>query len=99
MGPALALLGLAFVGSDQKILALILLVIAVGANAGVYSGFNVNHIDLSPNHAGIMMGITNSLSNIFSIIAPLAVKVIPYEEVIYYYKGHIFLFNIFLALG
>lgn len=84
VGPAVALLGLAFVDSSQKILALVLLVIAVGTNAGVYSGFNVNHIDLAPNHAGILMGITNSLSNIFSIIAPLAVKVIPYEEVIIY---------------
>ena len=79
--PAIALVALAFVDSSQKDLALGLLVVAVGSNAAVYSGFNVNHIDLSPNHAGILMGITNGLSNIFSIIAPLAIKVIPYEQV------------------
>ncbi|RZB39599.1 inorganic phosphate cotransporter [Asbolus verrucosus] len=80
MIPAIALVCLGFVDSEQKDLALALLVIAVGFNAAIFSGFNVNHIDLSPNHAGILMGITNSLSNIFSIIAPLAIEVIPYEQ-------------------
>ncbi|EFA07863.1 putative inorganic phosphate cotransporter [Tribolium castaneum] len=78
--PAIALVALGFVDSTQDTLALVLLVVAVGFNAAVFSGFNVNHIDLSPNHAGILMGITNSLSNIFSIVAPLAIKAIPYEQ-------------------
>ncbi|KAJ3645136.1 hypothetical protein Zmor_022822 [Zophobas morio] len=78
--PAIALVALGFVDSAQRDLALDLLVVAVGFNAAVFSGFNVNHIDLSPNHAGILMGITNSLSNVFSIIAPLIIKVIPYEQ-------------------
>jgi MFS family permease len=80
MVPAITLVALAFVDSSQKDLALALLVITVGFNAAVYSGFNVNHIDLSPNHAGPLMGITNSLSNVVSILAPLAIKVIPYEQ-------------------
>lgn len=62
-------------------ISVILLVIAVGVNAAVFCGFQVNHIDISPNYSGILMGITNGSSNIFSIIAPLVVQVIVTNEV------------------
>lgn len=81
--PAIALTWLAFVKEGQKDLALTLLVIAVGIDAAVYSGFNVNHLDLAPNYGGILMGITNSLSNILSIVAPLSLNVMGHEEVTY----------------
>ncbi|XP_055545792.1 putative inorganic phosphate cotransporter isoform X2 [Wyeomyia smithii] len=71
--PMCALLGLAFVPAGQTDLAIGLLTAAVGINAATYLGFQVNHIDLAPNHAGTMMGITNCAANIMSIIAPLIV--------------------------
>ena len=71
---------LGFVSSEETTLSVILLVIAVGVNAAVFCGFQVNHIDLAPNHAGVLMGITNGSSNIFSIIAPLVVQVVVYDE-------------------
>ncbi|KAJ8980965.1 hypothetical protein NQ317_013419 [Molorchus minor] len=74
--PAFALFALTFVDGTQKTTTIFILVIAVGFNAGVLSGYNLNHIDISPTHAGTLMGITNSLSNIFSIIAPLAVDAV-----------------------
>lgn len=40
-----------------------------------------NHIDLAPNYAGTLMGITNGVANIISIIAPLAVGFIVQDEV------------------
>lgn len=52
-------------------LAVLLLTIAVGLNAGAGVGYLVNHIDLSPNFAGTLMGITNSIANILSLLAPL----------------------------
>lgn len=57
------------------------LIIAVGFNSATYVGFQVNHIDLAPNHAGVMMGVTNGLANCFSIVAPLAVGFIVSEDV------------------
>lgn len=75
-GPMAGLLGLAYVSGDQKTLAVALLTVAVGLNSSVYLGFQVNHIDLSPNFAGTMMGITNCAANIMSIIGPLVVGVI-----------------------
>lgn len=71
--PMCALLGLAFVPKGQTDLAIALLTAAVGINSATYLGFQVNHIDLAPNHAGTMMGITNCAANIMSIIAPLIV--------------------------
>uniref|UniRef100_A0A182ST52 Major facilitator superfamily (MFS) profile domain-containing protein n=1 Tax=Anopheles maculatus TaxID=74869 RepID=A0A182ST52_9DIPT len=71
--PMVALLGLAFVPKGGSDLAIVLLTLAVGINSATYLGFQVNHIDLAPNHAGTMMGITNCAANIMSIIAPLIV--------------------------
>lgn len=81
--PAAALLTLGLIsGSEGDItdVTLALLFIAVGINSCCFCGYNVNHIDLSPNHAGTLMGITNGLSNIFSIIAPLTVQYIVTDE-------------------
>nr|CAI5830121.1 unnamed protein product [Callosobruchus analis] len=74
--PATALICLSLVGESHYVSAIALLVIAVGFNSAVFSGYNVNHIDLSPVHAGTLMGITNSVSNIFSLVSPLFVDVV-----------------------
>lgn len=53
--------------------AIILLTIAVGLNGTTYVGYMVNHMDLSPNFAGSLMGLTNSIANMMSILGPLTV--------------------------
>ncbi|XP_036331387.1 putative inorganic phosphate cotransporter isoform X2 [Rhagoletis pomonella] len=78
--PMISLIGLGYVSADQTSLAIGLLTITVGINASTYLGFQVNHIDLSPNFAGVLMGITNCAANIMSIIAPLIVGYIVTEE-------------------
>ncbi|XP_037942193.1 putative inorganic phosphate cotransporter, partial [Teleopsis dalmanni] len=78
--PALTLIALGYVPSDQVNLAVAVLTITVGVNAASFLGFQVNHIDLSPNYAGILMGITNCAANIMSIIAPLVVGFVVSDE-------------------
>lgn len=39
------------------------------------------HIDMAPNFAATLVGITNGISNILSIIAPLAAGAILKDEV------------------
>jgi hypothetical protein len=80
-GPGLALIGLNLSSTSDSTAAVTLLTIAVGLNSSVYVGFQLNHIDLSPNYAGTMMGITNCISNIMSIIAPMLVGLIVTDEV------------------
>ncbi|VEN35350.1 unnamed protein product [Callosobruchus maculatus] len=74
--PALALIGMTFVGGSDTQLAVAILVVAVGFNAGQYSGFNLNHIDISPTYAGTLISLTNTCGTAFSICAPLSVDAV-----------------------
>ncbi|KAF7285948.1 hypothetical protein GWI33_008920 [Rhynchophorus ferrugineus] len=78
--PALALAILGFIPKENIAVIECLLVIAVGVNAAVWCGFQVNHVDLSPKFSGILMGIGNGSSNIFSIISPNIVQAIVTDE-------------------
>ncbi|KAH8305996.1 hypothetical protein KR018_009810, partial [Drosophila ironensis] len=78
--PAAALIGVSFLDSEQKTLSVILMCTNVGVNAGSTIGCTINTIDLSPNHAGILMGIVNTAANCMPIITPLLVGVIVKDE-------------------
>lgn len=69
-GPAVALVAVSFTGCD-KWLTVALLSIGVGLNGGIYSGFKVNHLDISPQFAGILMAFTNCLANLAGLLAPI----------------------------
>jgi MFS transporter, ACS family, solute carrier family 17 (sodium-dependent inorganic phosphate cotransporter), member 5 len=81
-GPMCALIALAY--TTDSTLAVTLVTIAVGINAATYLGFQINHLDLAPNHSGTMMGITNCAANIMSIIAPLLVGFVLNDAVSYF---------------
>ncbi|KAJ8946318.1 hypothetical protein NQ318_004207 [Aromia moschata] len=74
--PVITLFSITFVPSTERPLIIFLLVLSVGATAGIFCGYYINHIDISPNHAGALMGITTMVSNIFSLLAPLSVDLI-----------------------
>lgn len=78
--PMVALIGLGYCSKDTVVWAIVLLTIAVGTNAGTYCGFMANHMDLSPNYAGLLMGITNGIANILSILGPLFVGFIVTDQ-------------------
>lgn len=79
--PAFAMIALGYVGKDDTELAVFMLTLAVALNAASYVGFLINHMDLSPNYAGIMMGLTNGISNVMSLLGPLFVGVVVTEPV------------------
>jgi cyanate permease len=89
-GPSLTLLGLNFISTEDPTAAVVLLTIAVGVSSAAYLGFNLNHIDLSPNYAGTMMGISSSIATIMSIIAPMLVGLIVTDEVSFLQNSHVF---------
>ncbi|XP_044003331.1 putative inorganic phosphate cotransporter isoform X2 [Aphidius gifuensis] len=68
--PAMALIGLGYINADNRTLAVCVLIIAVSFNVAVFSGHQMNHMDLSPNFAGTLMGITNACAAICGILAP-----------------------------
>ncbi|XP_033218487.1 putative inorganic phosphate cotransporter [Belonocnema kinseyi] len=78
--PAISLVALGYVQSDNPVLAVGILVVAVASNMAIYCGHHVNHMDLSPNFAGPLMGCTNAIANICSIVAPLVAGAIVQEK-------------------
>ncbi|KAJ8923276.1 hypothetical protein NQ315_001833 [Exocentrus adspersus] len=80
MVPAVSLGLVGFIPKDRPQLSVALLIINGGVTAGGLCGFQVNHIDLSPNHAGTLMGLTNGLTSVFSIISPLIVQYIVTDQ-------------------
>ena len=82
-GPAIALAIAGFTGFNKWI-TVTLLTIGVGFNGAIYSGFKVNHLDISPRFAGILMSITNFLANVVGLFAPIiAGKIIDNEVIIF----------------
>lgn len=51
--------------------SVVLLTIAVGVGAFSLSGFTVNHLDIAPKFASILMGISNTFGTIPGIMSPL----------------------------
>ncbi|XP_072157143.1 putative inorganic phosphate cotransporter isoform X2 [Bemisia tabaci] len=70
--------GLAALGylDDQEVTAIITYIFIVAIGCSVNCGFNVNHMDLSPNFAGILMGMTNAAASAGGLLAPLSVAYI-----------------------
>ncbi|XP_050324865.1 putative inorganic phosphate cotransporter [Bactrocera neohumeralis] len=78
--PATGLICIGLLGEEQKNFAIVLMTVSVGSNAGATIGSALNTIDLSPNHAGILMGIVNSAANVIPILTPLLVGVLVKDE-------------------
>ncbi|XP_028173532.1 putative inorganic phosphate cotransporter [Ostrinia nubilalis] len=70
--PAFGLLGIAWAGCDRMAVMLLLSITSAFGGA-VYAGNQMNHIDLSPQFAGTMYGITNAASNFCGFMAPYAI--------------------------
>lgn len=79
--PSIALIMMGYVKSNEATKAVWLLIAAVGLSAIGGCGWSLNHMDLSPNHAGTLMGICNGLSNILAAFAPLSVQFLVKDEV------------------
>ncbi|XP_022105784.1 sialin-like [Acanthaster planci] len=77
--PATFLVITGYVGCNHY-LAIVFLTLSVGCCGVAVSGFNVNHLDLAPDYAGLLMGITNMVATIPGFLGPLLVGVITENE-------------------
>ncbi|XP_037035937.1 putative inorganic phosphate cotransporter isoform X2 [Bradysia coprophila] len=71
--PAVLLIALGYVSKENPSLAVVLLTTAIAVNSASFVGYLINHMDLSPNFAGTLMGLTNAAANVFSILGPMFV--------------------------
>ncbi|KAG0717344.1 putative inorganic phosphate cotransporter [Chionoecetes opilio] len=70
VGPAVCLLAITLVQCN-RVATIALFFVAVTFQGGIYTGFMVNHIDIAPNFAGTLFGITNAFATIPSWVGPM----------------------------
>lgn len=68
--PAICLICASYTGCN-RLLTVALLTLGIGFNGGIYSGFKINHLDITPRFAGILMAITNCTANLAGLLAPI----------------------------
>jgi MFS transporter, ACS family, solute carrier family 17 (sodium-dependent inorganic phosphate cotransporter), other len=55
----------------KPVASITFITIAVGIGAFAWSGFAVNHLDVAPQYASILMGISNTFATIPGIVSPI----------------------------
>jgi len=76
--PALFLVLCGVYGTTIKT-AITFLSLSVGLSGFSIAGFNVNHLDIAPKYAGILMGISNTVATIPGLVGPQLAKFIAKE--------------------
>ncbi|XP_046751157.1 putative inorganic phosphate cotransporter [Diprion similis] len=74
-GMACFLIGASYAGCDRT-LVVTLFCLGLGMMGNLFSVVVVNNVDLSPNHAGTLMGTINTVAALMGIAAPYAVGVL-----------------------
>ena len=59
-----------------KLVAVVLLTLGVGLSGLSMAGYPINHIDIAPNFAGVLMGISNTAGTIPGILGPQIAKLL-----------------------
>lgn len=60
--------------------AIFSLTLAVGFSGFAISGFNVNHLDIAPRYASILMGISNGFGTLAGMLCPVVVQEITIDK-------------------
>ncbi|XP_034239554.1 putative inorganic phosphate cotransporter [Thrips palmi] len=96
------------VSDSSHVLTIVLLTCSMTLLSAMYLGFQINHLDLSPNHAPALMGFTNLWANLLSVLGPLITPLIvtrptdPAQwHVVFYSAAAVFLVanTLFLLFG
>lgn len=61
--------------------AIIVLTIGVGFSGFAISGYNVNHLDIAPRYASILMGLSNGIGTLAGIICPIVIDMLTDDKV------------------
>lgn len=104
IGPAIFLVAAGFIGCNYE-LAVAFVTISTTLGGFSTSGYSINHLDIAPSYAGILLGITNTFATIPGMVGPLVAKSLTHSntvgewQVVFYIAAGINLFGaIFFAL-
>ena len=91
-----------YVGCDLTIV-MVLLCLSVGLSGFGLAGFITNHVDIAPQYASILMGITNTIATLPGIFSPSLTGVITNEQsdfdtwrIIFYISAGVSVFGAFV---
>ncbi|XP_054836407.1 sialin isoform X1 [Eublepharis macularius] len=103
IGPAVFLVAAGFIGCNYE-LAVAFVTISTTLGGFSTSGYSINHLDIAPSYAGILLGITNSFATIPGMVGPLVAKELTHNntvgewQIVFYIAATINLFGaIFFA--
>ncbi|XP_071042407.1 sialin-like isoform X2 [Parasteatoda tepidariorum] len=74
VGPAICLLAVTQSGCRPELIVA-LFSIGMAFDGCIFSGYNVTHVDMSPNFSGTLYGIANTISCLTGFISPMVVGV------------------------
>uniref|UniRef100_A0A8D0C9F8 Sialin n=1 Tax=Salvator merianae TaxID=96440 RepID=A0A8D0C9F8_SALMN len=104
IGPAVFLVAAGYIGCNYE-LAVAFVTISTTLGGFSTSGYSINHLDIAPSYAGILLGITNSFATIPGMVGPLVAKVLTHSntveewQLVFYIAAAINLFGaLFFAL-
>lgn len=58
------------------------LTLGVAFSGFAISGYNVNHLDIAPRYASILMGLSNGIGTIAGLLCPIAIDYLTSDVVI-----------------
>ncbi|XP_005811266.1 sialin [Xiphophorus maculatus] len=81
IGPAVFLVAAGYTGCNYT-LAVTFLTISSALGGVSASGFNINHLDIAPSYAGILLGITNTFATIPGMVGPVIARALTHSNTI-----------------
>ncbi|VDI57365.1 MFS transporter, ACS family, solute carrier family 17 (sodium-dependent inorganic phosphate [Mytilus galloprovincialis] len=94
------LIGLGYVDCSHTALTIVLVILAVSSAGFQYSGWVVNHIDIAPSYAGMLLGISNYLASTTGIMSPIIVGAITEKsltraewQIVFYIAAGMYIFG------
>ncbi|XP_068130532.1 sialin-like isoform X2 [Hyperolius riggenbachi] len=79
IGPAVFLVAASHTGCNST-LAVVFLTLSSTFGACCISGYGINHLDIAPTFAGLLLGITNSLATIPGMVGPVIAKALTHDN-------------------
>lgn len=75
---------------------MIALTFGVAFSGFAISGYNVNHLDIAPRYASILMGLSNGIGTLAGIFCPIAIDFLTKDKVRLYDRNQNYFFHNFI---